>query len=73
MRFLVVTNAANHARDRDWFAAQAEGSGARCATARRDYAMLAVQGPTARAIVGRARGDGARPRACASPRTVSRA
>jgi aminomethyltransferase len=51
-RFLVVTNAANHARDRDWIAAQSEGVDAEVLDRAGDYAMLAVQGPTARTIVG---------------------
>jgi aminomethyltransferase len=48
-RFLTVTNAANHARDLAWFQRHAEG----VAVGDRldDYAMLAVQGPEARALV----------------------
>jgi aminomethyltransferase len=58
-RYLTVTNAANHERDLDWFRACARGLSvdaspeARVAVEDRlaDYAMLAVQGPAARAIV----------------------
>jgi aminomethyltransferase len=51
-RFLTVTNAANHQRDREWFAAHAQGVDAEVSDRRADYAMIAAQGPTARAIVG---------------------
>jgi aminomethyltransferase len=51
-RFLVVTNAANHGRDRDWIASHADGLDARVHDQRADYAMIAVQGPAAREIVG---------------------
>jgi aminomethyltransferase len=58
-RYLTVTNAANHERDLDWFRACARGlqadgpPGPRVEVEDRlaDYAMLAVQGPGARAIV----------------------
>jgi aminomethyltransferase len=58
-RYLTVTNAANHERDLDWFRACARGlqvdvdPEASVAVEDRieDYAMLAVQGPEARAIV----------------------
>jgi aminomethyltransferase len=49
--YLTVTNAANHERDRDWFAARAADLEAEVADAIDDYAMLAVQGPMARSIV----------------------
>ncbi len=49
-RYLTVTNAANHLRDLEWFSAHG-GGGARVSDRIDDYAMLAVQGPTARAIV----------------------
>ena len=48
-RFLTVTNAANHERDLAWFAEQAEGFDAEVRDAHADWAMLAVQGPEARA------------------------
>jgi aminomethyltransferase len=50
--FLVVTNAANHARDLDWMRAQAAGFDADVIDRFDDFAMLAVQGPDARALVG---------------------
>jgi aminomethyltransferase len=51
--FLTVTNAANHARDLEWFTAQAEGFDVDVDVIDRidDFAMLAVQGPHARAIL----------------------
>src|SRR5437763_10593786 len=59
-RYLTVTNAANHERDLDWFREHAgfRVGGCGCPDvqlhdARDDYAMLAVQGPAARAAVGR--------------------
>jgi aminomethyltransferase len=51
-RFLTVTNAANHDRDLAWFRAHAEGRVAVVSDRRADYAMIAAQGPTARALVG---------------------
>jgi aminomethyltransferase len=58
-RYLTITNAANHERDLDWFRACARGLQAAESPAAHveiedrlaDYAMLAVQGPSARAIV----------------------
>ena len=50
-RFLTVTNAANHARDLEWFCAHAGGFDAQVRDRLDDYAMLAVQGPSAREIV----------------------
>jgi len=51
-RYLTVTNAANHARDLDWFRASAQDFREASVTDRiGDYAMLAVQGPRARGIV----------------------
>jgi aminomethyltransferase len=52
-RFLMVTNAANHERDLAWFQDHAGDFDAEVHDAIGDYAMLAVQGPEARAIVGR--------------------
>jgi aminomethyltransferase len=49
--FLTVTNAANHERDLGWFTAQAAGFDVDVVDRREDYAMLAVQGPRARALV----------------------
>ena len=60
-RYLTVTNAANHERDLEWFEAHA----VECEAEVRDqidaYAMLAVQGPDARGIVGKL-ADGELPR-----------
>ena len=57
-RFLTVTNAANHERDHAWFADHAEGFDVTVRDAHADYAMLAVQGPDARAAAERlAEGD----------------
>jgi aminomethyltransferase len=55
-RFLTVTNSANHERDHGWFREHAEGFDAEVADAHADWAMLAVQGPLARAAVGRLAG-----------------
>ncbi len=50
-RFLTVTNAANHERDLAWFQAHKAGFDADVVDLRDDYAMLAVQGPKARALL----------------------
>jgi aminomethyltransferase len=50
-RFLTVTNAANHARDLEWWRAHAGGFDAQVRDRLDEYAMLAVQGPRAREIV----------------------
>ncbi len=56
--YLTVTNASNHETDLAWFRKQAEGFDADVADRFHDYAMLAVQGPTAREVVGSlAQGD----------------
>jgi aminomethyltransferase len=49
--FLTVTNASNHAKDLAWFQRWAEGFDVEVRDALDAYAMLAVQGPQARAIV----------------------
>jgi aminomethyltransferase len=51
-RYLTVTNAANHQQDLDWFREHAEGFDVQIEDRLHDYAMLAVQGPKAREIVG---------------------
>lgn len=57
-RFLTVTNASNHERDHAWLASHADGFDVTVADVADRYAMLAVQGPDARAAVGRlAAGD----------------
>jgi aminomethyltransferase len=50
--FLTVTNASNHEKDLAWFLAQAEGFDVTVEDVAAQYAMLAVQGPQAREIVG---------------------
>ena len=52
-RYLTVTNAANHERDLEWFEAHAVEFEAEVRDRIDAYAMLAVQGPQARGIVGR--------------------
>ena len=52
-RYLTVTNAANHERDLGWFEEHARDFDAEVSNAIDDYAMLAVQGPEARSIVGK--------------------
>ena len=52
-RFLTVTNAANHDKDLDWFRRQASGFDLEVKDAHAAWAMLAVQGPEARAALGR--------------------
>jgi aminomethyltransferase len=52
-RFLTVTNASNHAKDLAWFERQAAGFEVQVADAHADWAMLAVQGPAARAALER--------------------
>lgn len=49
--FLTVTNAANHERDLAWFTRQAAPFDADVVDRRDDFAMIAVQGPGARAIL----------------------
>jgi aminomethyltransferase len=50
-RFLTVTNAANHERDLEWFARHARAFDVDVVDRRDDFAMLAVQGPRARALL----------------------
>lgn len=49
--FLVVTNAANHAKDVAWMQSHADGFDVQVEDAADRYAMLAVQGPQAREMV----------------------
>jgi aminomethyltransferase len=58
--FLTVTNAANHARDLEWFRARAEGFDVDVIDRTDSFAMLAVQGPDARSIL-RELADGSLP------------
>jgi aminomethyltransferase len=55
-RYLVVTNAANHATDLEWLGRQSREFDAIVRDVADRYAMLAVQGPHARAVVSRALG-----------------
>jgi aminomethyltransferase len=48
-RYLTVTNASNHEKDLAWFREHADGFDVEVHDAHADYAMLAVQGPGARA------------------------
>jgi aminomethyltransferase len=50
-RYLTVTNAGNHARDHAWFARHARGADVAVRDRIADFAMLAVQGPQALALV----------------------
>ncbi len=52
-RFLTVTNASNHDKDLAWFRDHAGGFDVEVADAHERWAMLAVQGPEARAAVER--------------------
>jgi aminomethyltransferase len=52
-RFLTVTNASNHDKDLGWFREHAGGFEVEVADAHARWAMLAVQGPEARAAVER--------------------
>jgi aminomethyltransferase len=51
--YLTVSNAANHERDLAWFSSHARDYDADVVDLTDRFAMLAVQGPEARAIVGR--------------------
>jgi aminomethyltransferase len=52
-RYLTVTNASNHERDLAWFRDHSSDFNVELHDALSDYAMLAVQGPNARAAVER--------------------
>jgi aminomethyltransferase len=58
--FLTVTNASNHDKDLAWLQARASEFDVDVIDRQADFAMLAVQGPNARALVG-ALADGALP------------
>jgi aminomethyltransferase len=58
--FLTVTNAANHEKDLTWMQSRAEGFDVDVVDRAADFAMLAVQGPAARALVS-GLADGALP------------
>src|ERR687893_2286015 len=56
-RYLTVTNASNHEKDLAWMRRHAEGFDVQLHDRLHDYAMLAVQGPAARAVVAELAGD----------------
>jgi aminomethyltransferase len=61
-RFLTVTNASNHEKDLAWFEEHAaQFTGVTVSDAAPSYAMLALQGPDARAILGQHLDDGEEP------------
>ncbi len=60
-RFLTVTNAANHARDHAWLAEHAGAFDVTVSDAAAGHAMLALQGPSARAILDDLLTDGEAP------------
>jgi aminomethyltransferase len=70
-RFLTVTNAANHEKDLAWFQRHAEDFDADVVNHIDDYAMLAVQGPRARAILGSLADGRLPPRMHCCQRTVA--
>ena len=70
-RYLTVTNAANHERDFAWFRDHAEGAGCEVRDALDAWAMLAVQGPDARRIVGGLAAGELPPRLRAAPVEVA--
>jgi aminomethyltransferase len=69
--FLTVTNAANHEKDLAWFQRHAEDFDADVVDHIDDYAMLAVQGPRARAILGSLADGRLPPRMHCCQRTVA--
>lgn len=71
-RFLVVTNAANHESDLAWLGAHSRSFDVAVRDVADRYAMLAVQGPHARAIVGRALGVELPPRFHVAPVQIGR-
>jgi aminomethyltransferase len=66
-RFLTVTNAANHTKDLAWFERHAREFECEVGDRLEAYAMLAVQGPSARAIVAELAGAELPPRMRAEP------
>jgi aminomethyltransferase len=60
-RFLTVTNAANHERDFAWLRQHSEGFDVEVRDVADRYAMLALQGPDARAILARHLDEGEAP------------
>jgi aminomethyltransferase len=71
-RFLIVTNAANHESDLAWLGPQSRGFDVIVRDVADRYAMLAVQGPHARAVLGSALGIELPPRFHVSHARVGR-
>jgi glycine cleavage system T protein (aminomethyltransferase) len=69
--FLTVTNAANHQKDLGWLQAHTDGFDAEVRDKHDRYAMLAVQGPGARAIVRQLADGRLPPRMHCCERTVA--
>ena len=69
--FLTVTNAANHARDLAWMQSHGEEFDADVRDRQADFAMLAVQGPRARALVQELADGALPPRLHCCERTVA--
>jgi aminomethyltransferase len=61
-KFLTVTNASNHEKDLAWFEKHAADYDVTVTDAHDRYAMLALQGPNARAILQRHMEDGEQPK-----------
>ncbi len=69
--FLTVTNASNHEKDLAWFQKHAAGFDVTLLDRLHDYAMLAVQGPNARALVEKLADGELPPRFRTARRTVA--
>ena len=69
-RYLIVTNSANHDEDLAWLGRWSRGYDVAVRDVADRYAMLAVQGPHARAIVAATLGSSCR-RGCGSPSSGS--
>jgi aminomethyltransferase len=71
-RYLIVTNAANHETDLAWLGRWSRGFDVSVRDVADRYAMLAVQGPHARAVLGRALGIELPPRMHVAPVHIGR-
>jgi len=71
-RYLIVTNAANHGIDLDWLGRHSREFDVAVRDVAERYAMVAVQGPHARAVLGPALGIELPPRMHVSPVKVGR-
>ncbi len=69
--FLTVTNAANHEKDLAWIQAHTEPFDVDVTDRAQDFAMLAIQGPRARALVGGLADGALPPRLHCCERTVA--